>query len=88
MRGNETIDNSLLEDWKKQRILLKVRLRGYNPINPEFALLSVNYESVEAAHIFLSGTDPISGKQYHPFLSLIQGPPFCAICRLDREQHL
>jgi hypothetical protein len=37
-------------------------MRGYNPITAEFALLSVNYESVEAAHIFLSGTEPKSKK--------------------------
>ena len=62
MRGNETIDNALLEDWQKQRILLKLVLRGYNQIIAEFALLSVNYESVEEANIFLSGTEPISNK--------------------------
>jgi hypothetical protein len=41
---------------------LKLVLRGYNPITAEFALLSVNYEGVEEAHIFLSGTVPISNK--------------------------
>jgi hypothetical protein len=63
-------------------------MRGYDPITAELALLSVQYESVEAAHIFLSGTEPNSNKQYHPFLSVIQGPSLCAICKLDRKQHL
>jgi hypothetical protein len=42
--------------------MLKLAMRGYNHITAEFALLSVNYESVEAAHIFISGTDPESNK--------------------------
>ena len=54
----------------------------------EFALLSVNYESVDAAYIFLTGTEPNSNKQYHAFLPVIHGPPLCAICRLLQEQHL
>ena len=68
--------------------MLKLMMRGYDQIKAEFALLSVNYESVEAAHIYISGTDPDSNKQYHAFLPVIHGPQLCAICRLDREQHL
>lgn len=43
---------------------------------------------MEAAHIYISGTDPDRNKQYHAFLAVMHGPPLCAICRLDREQHL
>ena len=66
---------------------MKLVLRGYNPIKAEFALLSVNYESVEAAHNFLTGTEPNSNKQFHDFLPVIHGPPLCAICRMLRMQH-
>ena len=65
-----------------------LRMRGHNQITAEFALLSVNYESVEAAHIYISGTEPNSNKKFHNFLPVNYGPPLCAICRLDREQHL
>ena len=67
---------------------MKLTLRGYNPIMAELALLSVNYESVEAAHIYISGTEPNSNMQLHEFLPAIHGPQLCAICRLVREQHL
>ena len=67
---------------------MKLVLRGYNPIMAELALLTVNYKSVEAAHIYISGTEPNSNKQFHEFLPTILGPPLCAICRLVREQHL
>jgi hypothetical protein len=87
MREDETHYSSRLEDWQKQSVMSKLVTRGYNPITAEFALLSVNYKSVEMAHIFLSGTDPYSKKLIHPFLSVIHGPPLCAICRLDRVQH-
>jgi hypothetical protein len=88
MRGDETFENASLEDWQKQRIMLKLRMRGHNQITAEFALLSVNYESVEAAHIYISESDPDSNKKFHSFLQVNYGPPLCAICRLDREQHL
>ena len=68
--------------------MLKLRMRGHNQITAEFALLSVNYESVEAAHFYISGTEPNSNKKFHRFLPVKYGPPLCAFCRLDREQHL
>ena len=85
MRGDETFENASLEDWQKQRIMLKLRMRGHNQITAEFALLSVNYESVEAAHIYISESDSDSNKKIHSFLQVNHGPPLCAICRLDRE---
>jgi hypothetical protein len=85
MRGDETFENASLEDWQKQRIILKLRMRGHNQITAEFALLSVYYESVEAAHIYISESDPDSNKKFHSFLPVNYGPPLCAICRLDRE---
>lgn len=67
---------------------MKLVLRGFNPIMAELALLSVNYESVEAAHIYISGTEPNSIKKFHEFLPTIHGPTLCVICNLVREQHL
>ena len=62
MRQYETHYNSRLEDSQKQNFISKPVTRSYNPINAEFALLSVNNKSVEIAHMNLSGTKPYSKK--------------------------
>ena len=57
MREDETHHNSRLEDWQKQNVMSKLVTRSSNPINAEFALLSVNNKSVEMTHMNLSGTE-------------------------------